>query len=66
VEEETDSGDIVVLRGRVRGELVPRSGDESPAAVDLWFLQVYRKGNDGVPRFWRGASGTGPPAAAEA
>jgi ketosteroid isomerase-like protein len=56
VGEETVFGDAVVVRGSAAGRMVPRNG-EPAMDVDVWFMQVYRDGGDGLWRFWRGANG---------
>jgi ketosteroid isomerase-like protein len=56
IDEVTDLGDLVVVRGRATGVLAPKTGaDEVP--VNTWFLQLYQRHADGTLRFWRGANG---------
>lgn len=56
VDEEVTLGDVVVARGSASGKFVPH-GAGTAVEVDVWFLQVYRRGPDGKLRFWRGANG---------
>ena len=57
VVDEVGLGEVVVVRGTASGTLTPRQGDAPPVRVEVWFLQVYRRGRDGRLRFWRGANG---------
>jgi ketosteroid isomerase-like protein len=59
--EITTSGDLVILQGKGRGELVPKTGG-AKLPIDNWFLHVYRRQADGSVRFWRGAFGPHTPA----
>ena len=60
VQEVSDFGAVLVVRGRAAGELVPRDGG-APIQVDTWFMQVYKRGTGGQVHFWRGANGPNAP-----
>lgn len=60
VQEVSDFGEALVLRGRAVGELVPKDGGV-PIQVDTWFMQVYKRETGGQVHFWRGANGPNTP-----
>lgn len=60
IQEVSDFGEALIVRGRAVGELVPKDGG-APIQVDTWFMQVYKRGTDGQVRFWCGANGPNAP-----
>ena len=63
VREVASFDEIVVVRGRAKGMLAPRNAG-APTPVDTWFMQIYRRQQDGTLRFWRGTNGPNPQAGA--
>lgn len=57
--EATNADDMVILQGNAIGQLISRSGG-APVAINIWFMQIYRKQPNGEFLFWRGASGSNP------
>jgi len=57
--EVTDIGNAIVLQGKAKGTLGSKSGGAS-VNIDLWFMQIYKKQQDGSYLFWRGTSGSNP------
>lgn len=62
LEEVTSIGEVVVVRGKGRGQLKPRAGGAA-VLIDTWFLQVYRRQRDGTFAYWRGSFGPNTPGA---
>lgn len=60
VQEVSDFGDILILRGAAVGKVVPKDGS-APVQVNTWFMQVYKRNADGQLHFWRGTNGPNPP-----
>jgi hypothetical protein len=46
VQEVTDLGRAVVVRGRATGAFLPKQGG-AEQRIDSWFLQVYRESGTG-------------------
>jgi ketosteroid isomerase-like protein len=59
IQELIEFDGLIVVRGAVRGSMTPQSGG-TPIHLDSWFQQIYRRAEDGSPRFWRGANGPNP------